>query len=268
MSEKLSFWDAIAPYLNYIENNHLDLSSINKLMNLIDEPVLVIGAGQGLLVEELTKKGYKVDGVDLSPVMVKYAKERRGLELIQADARNLPFSDKSYRTAIIATGVVDFIEDEEQVKLIINEAQRVTQESGKVLVAFYGVHPASAAFLKRIGILTIHNTCRQRRMFELTRLKPIEFISTVKREGGMGTLGAIWSLLKMQMFLPKKERKMVKVLAKLWREVEDPDALIASAAESLPYRNREGVATLFERLGIPINEMRDFDTCVVVQVHS
>jgi 2-polyprenyl-3-methyl-5-hydroxy-6-metoxy-1,4-benzoquinol methylase len=56
----------------------------------------VVGAGQGLLVEGLTRKGFCVDGVELSPVMIEYAKRRRGLELIEADAGNMPFDDRTY----------------------------------------------------------------------------------------------------------------------------------------------------------------------------
>ena len=81
MSDKLKFWEAIAPYLFYLEDNHLDLDSINKLMDLIDGPVLIVGAGQGLLVEELKKKGYTVDGVDIIPLMINYAKENFKEEL-------------------------------------------------------------------------------------------------------------------------------------------------------------------------------------------
>ena len=53
-------------------------------------PVLVVGAGQELLVAELQAKGFKCDGVDLSSEMIKHARSRRGLDLIQADASALP----------------------------------------------------------------------------------------------------------------------------------------------------------------------------------
>ena len=73
--------------------------------------------------------------------MVIYAKKRRGLDIIQGDAKNMPFANNSYKTSVIASGVVDFINDEEQIQSIINETLRVTDDSGKVFVAFYDDHP-------------------------------------------------------------------------------------------------------------------------------
>ena len=49
MGSPLQFWESLAPYLSHIEDNFLDLESINKLKSIINDPVLIIGAGQGLL---------------------------------------------------------------------------------------------------------------------------------------------------------------------------------------------------------------------------
>jgi SAM-dependent methyltransferase len=96
MTVNATFWDAWAPYLQYLEDNLLDLEAINRLSTSVTDPVLVVGAGQGLVVEGLTRKGFCVDSVELSPVMIEYAKRRRGLELIEADAGNMPFDDRTY----------------------------------------------------------------------------------------------------------------------------------------------------------------------------
>ncbi len=131
MADLARFWENWAPYLSHIEDNHLDLENIQRLGAHISDPVLIIGAGQGLLVEQLQKSGHSVDGVELSPLMIKYAKTRRGLELIEANARQLPLADNTYNTTIIATGVVDFLDDESQVELIVNEASRVRGPGGQ-----------------------------------------------------------------------------------------------------------------------------------------
>ena len=47
-----NFWDALAPYHSKIENSYLDLSSLRRILPNIDPPVLVVGAGQGLIVAE------------------------------------------------------------------------------------------------------------------------------------------------------------------------------------------------------------------------
>ena len=149
MKKLTRYWSIWSPYWSYEEDYHLDLDVTDKLANAIKDPVLVIGAGQGLLVERLQLKGFKAEGVDLDPDMIMYGKSRRGLNLIQANAKDMPFEDRSYKTSIIATGVVDFLSDEEEIRLIINEARRVTDDSGKVFVAFYRYHPEVERALRK-----------------------------------------------------------------------------------------------------------------------
>jgi 2-polyprenyl-3-methyl-5-hydroxy-6-metoxy-1,4-benzoquinol methylase len=98
--------------------------------------VLVVGAGQGLIVAELRKNGFRSDGVDLSFEMIRYAEARRGLKFVQADARAMPFGEGIYETIIIASGVVDFMGDEEQIGAIMDEAKRIINPSGNIFVAF------------------------------------------------------------------------------------------------------------------------------------
>ena len=90
MSDTMTFFNSWAPYWSYLEDNYLDIESINKLATIVKSPVLIVGAGQGIIVEQLIKMGFKADGIDLSPQMIEFAKQRRGLDFIQADARNIP----------------------------------------------------------------------------------------------------------------------------------------------------------------------------------
>jgi cyclopropane fatty-acyl-phospholipid synthase-like methyltransferase len=273
MADVARFWETWAPYLSYFEDNHLDLANIKKLDGLISDPVLIVGGGQGLLVEQLQKSGHKVDGVELSPQMIKYAQIRRGLKLIEADARRLPFPDQTYNTAIIATGVVDFLDDDAQIGSIVNEARRVTQASGKVLVGFVGVYPAAERFCRRIGLFTNRGTfnqrtLNQRKVFELTRLSPFETLKIFRRDYQLGVFAALREFLVLQMFLPRKEKKMTKKLAQMWKVVDNPQGLIDSAIESLPYRTEDEIRALFSRLRLPVVKLIGFGNCYVVQIGS
>ena len=89
MSDKLKYWELWSPYWSYIEDNYLDLDSIDRLASVIKDPALVIGAGQGILVEELRKRGLTVDGIDAEPEMVAYAKKRRNLDIILANGKKM-----------------------------------------------------------------------------------------------------------------------------------------------------------------------------------
>lgn len=273
MVEKESYWTAWSPYWSYQEDFFLDSEAINKLATFFTNPVLIIGAGQGLLVEQLKKKNFTVDGIELDPQMISYAKKRRGLDLIEADARNMPFANESYKTSVIATGVVDFMDDEEQIKSIINEALRVTDGSAKVFVAFYKYHPKVEALLKYTGIITDKSLLRFKRLAEMTILSfenPIGFIRTARKEANVGLLIAFFVLMKAQLFLPKKEKKESKKLSALWKQVknelDNPQSLIDCLPELVPYRSREQIMSLFKKLNFTIRNMYFYDSCTIVQL--
>jgi hypothetical protein len=57
MNQASDFWDALAPHHSAIENNYFDLSSLRRIFHELREPILVVGAGQGLIVAELQKRG-------------------------------------------------------------------------------------------------------------------------------------------------------------------------------------------------------------------
>ncbi|HSU53638.1 MAG TPA: class I SAM-dependent methyltransferase, partial [Candidatus Dormibacteraeota bacterium] len=133
---KIEFWNALAPHHHLIENSYLDRRATKGILKRIQSPALVVGAGQGLVVAELQQAGLKCDGVDLSTEMIRYAKLRRGLDLIEADARALPFGTFSYKTIIYATGVIDFMSKEDDIRAVLKEGNRILDSSGIILIAF------------------------------------------------------------------------------------------------------------------------------------
>ena len=260
------YWEAWSPYLYFFEDTFLDLESIERLASVIEDPVLVVGAGQGLLVERLRGKGLEVDGVDQSENMIKYAKKRRGIDLVQADAREMPFLDNSYRTSVIATGVVDFMDDEKQIHLAIRETLRVTDDSGCVFVAFYKYHPEVEQLMKRTGLITKEGFCRFRHMHQQIRLGPIQYICAIGKEANISFIHALLITIKVQMFLPRKEKKAVRNLRKLWKQIENPTLLLESAPETIPYRKKKQIRKMFEKLKIPVRELSDFYSCTLVKL--
>src|ERR1044071_8642430 len=137
MSDCSDFWNVLARFHSEIEDTNFDLASVRRLLPEIESPVLVVGAGQGLIVAELRKCGDECDGVDLSSEMIRQAELRRGITLVEADGKAMPFPTASYSTLIYATGVVDCTADENEIGVMLTEGRRVAKESGKVFVAFY-----------------------------------------------------------------------------------------------------------------------------------
>ena len=161
----------MAPHHSKIENSYLDLAGIRRIIHDIHQPALVVGAGQGLIVAELLRQGIQCDGVDLSSEMVRFAKVRRGLDLVQADACTMPFGKGTYRTIIYATGVIDFMMDEERIQVILQEARRVAADPANIFVAFYRLSAATEDLMIKLGLLDNHVLCLKETL-EIYRLNP------------------------------------------------------------------------------------------------
>jgi len=248
MADMSACWKAWAPYWRDIENTYLDGPTIRRLESEMRSPVLLVGAGQGLLVERLRKDGFCADGIDSEPEMIVYARKRRRLELIEADARAMPFADESYATAIVATGVVDFLDDNKTIRSILAETVRVTRQSGDVFIAFHKMRGRVEKVLDQLGMFVEDGRyyCMRRILraeFESPRL----FVRLTKADRGI--LFALLALLKMQ-FLSRKLK----------------DAFTAAAPEVAPYRREDEVRRLFDILGVTLHQVYTFETCTIVRL--
>lgn len=255
----------MAPHHPPIEDNYLDLASIRCLLPELEQPVLVIGAGQGLIVEELRKQGFQCEGVDWSQEMVKYARIRRGLSLIQADARAMPFNDATYGTLIYATGVIDFMADVEGIRSILDEGRRIVDPSGKIFVAFYRLSRAQEEFLTRLGLLR-QNVLSHRECLELCLLNPVQMLAWVAHKADVGYCCAAALVLRMAVTSTLKEKTASFRMQKIFRKMDSPQSLIRAAQERLPYRNEPEIQNLFKRMEIPIEQFRTLRSCFIVEI--
>lgn len=265
MKQTSDFWDALAPHHSALENNYFDLPSLRRILPEVHEPVLVVGAGQGLIVAELQKRGLQCDGVDFSTEMIRYARMRRGLSLIHADAKAMPLKSGSYQTIIYATGVVDFTGDEAAIKLILDEARRIVSPAGHIFVAFYRASAAVEDFLTRLGLLR-DNMLSHRETLEINRLKPLPMLRWVAKKAGVGYLRAAFLLIRMFVLSTLREKMTGFKMQKVFRQMSDPGSLIESAAEKLPYRNEGEIKNLFRRLGVPMKQPRILSSCFIVRI--
>lgn len=265
MTRSSNFWDALAPHHSKIENSYLDLPSLRRIAHDINPPVLVVGAGQGLIVAELQKKGVPCDGVDLSSEMIRYARIRRGLDLVQADASAMPFGKGTYRTIIYATGVVDFISDEGEIRVIMNEARRIADPSGNIFVAFYRLSVATEDFVARLGLLR-NNVLRHRETLEIYRLSPVQAIAWVAKRTNVGFARAAIMSVRSWAFSSWQEKRNAFRMQRIFAKANRADALIQAAPEKQAYRNEAEIRNLFTRLAIPIKQLGAFGSCCIVRI--
>jgi len=259
------FWDSLAPHHSGIEKSYLDLRSLRLIAHDIHSPALVVGAGQGLIVAALQKQGIGCDGVDLSAEMIRYARLRRELALIHADAKALPFGNGTYKTIIYATGVIDFISDEKAIRVIIDEARRVVEHEGNIFVAFYKFSAATESFLIRLGLLR-SNQLRFRELLEMYRLTPIQTMGWVAKHAKVGYPSAMMLMLRSWACSSWQEKRNAFRMQRIFGEAAYADALIHAAPKFQPYLNAVEIKSLFTRLSVPIRQLQTSRNCNLVQI--
>ena len=265
MTRASEFWDALAPHHAAIENSYLDLASLRRILSSVHRPVLVVGAGQGLLVKELRDRCFQCEGVDFSPQMIRQAKLRRGLDLVEADAKVLPFGAATYSTIIYATGVIDFMADEQEIRAILSEGKRVVKPTGNTFVAFYRLSRAGEEFIAKVGLLE-NNSVSLRRSLELYLLNPAQMVAWVANHARISRFKAALVLFWFAMRNTTQEKVMTFRMQKIFRDPEVARALLGSAAEKQPYRNEAEVRNLFQRLAIPIRRIQPTSSCHLVEI--
>jgi ubiquinone/menaquinone biosynthesis C-methylase UbiE len=108
------------------KNRKIFLSEMNAVMlSSPDGVTLDIGVGSGVFSSNLP-----VDlGVDLSLELLKLSRDR-GLQVVQADASNLPLRNHSFDSAL-STFTICFVEN---LHSMLGEAKRVLRKGGKLVI--------------------------------------------------------------------------------------------------------------------------------------
>lgn len=131
----ITVWEQLADVWELCENQGMATSDLNQVKSSVVSPVLVIGAGQGLLLQVLANWGLDASGIDFSPSMCRRAFERRRILVNHGDAKAVPYTDRTFKSTLISTGVLN-PNDQDECRQIIREALRVTGNSGTVIICF------------------------------------------------------------------------------------------------------------------------------------
>jgi ubiquinone/menaquinone biosynthesis C-methylase UbiE len=273
LMDTVTWWSTWAPVWDLMEDRHFGTSVTESLMDQIQSGVLIIGAGQGLIVRHLARKGLSAIGLDINPEMVQIAKKKYNLDIIEGDAGSLPFEKETFSTVIISSGVVDYGADESMIATFINEAKRVCRPGGKILMAFYRISEPIEKIYKRIGIIDSHNVYHMTRIFdinEIAAVSPTKCMPLIQKWTGKNRLrvGFEWAWVGLSQ--PKEfmgERDWINNIFTKGEELGlSRKTLLDSVPDTLPYRTKKEIEALLGSIHVEYKEIREFYDCSVVVI--
>jgi len=105
----------------------------NKSLKILD-----IGCGTGRHSIEMTKRGYRVTGIDLSDSQLKKAGEKAAeqklkIDFQKQDARQLPFKDEFDLAIMLCEGSFPLMETDEMNYQILQSAAKALKPGGKLI---------------------------------------------------------------------------------------------------------------------------------------
>ncbi|MBU0760676.1 MAG: class I SAM-dependent methyltransferase [Nanoarchaeota archaeon] len=115
-----------------------ELAYLKKLLNK-KQKILDVGCGFGRFTIPLTKQGYKVEGVDITPTLIKRAKqlakkEKLNIKFKIGDMRKLSYKKDSFDAIICMWSVfIELTKKSDQLKTI-KEMLRVLKKKGFTLI--------------------------------------------------------------------------------------------------------------------------------------
>jgi SAM-dependent methyltransferase len=164
--------------------------AFNKSARILD-----VGCGTGRHAIELTRRGYDVTGVDLSPSQLDLAREKsaaEGLDIrfIQQDAREMAFDQEFDLVIMLCEGGFPLMETDEENFRILQGAARAIKTGGKfIFTTLNGLFPLFHSvkdFMDSTGgegmAVTLHNS------FDLMTFRDHNITEVVDDSGRKKTL--------------------------------------------------------------------------------
>lgn len=109
-----------------------------------EDTILDIGSGTGQIAEKMSKQAKKVVCIDIikNSKMLEIANKNENIDFKLADARKLPFKDKTFDKVVLSS-TLQMIHDDYKV---LTECRRVMKNNGKIIISV----PSDFVFIKKI----------------------------------------------------------------------------------------------------------------------
>jgi SAM-dependent methyltransferase len=267
------WWSTWAPLWDLIEDRHFGTRATESLIGQIRSDVLIIGAGQGLIVRYLSAKGYHALGLDINHSMVKIARDKYNLEMVEGDALHLPFRDELFNTVVVSSGVVDYGADKSAIAAFIHEAIRTCRRRGRIFIALYRIPAPIEKIYRKIGVIDPDGVYHMKRIFEINEIaekNPVRCAAPIRKWTGKGMARVYFEWAIIGLTRPKEfmtERKWINNIFKAGKEMGlTRQALIDSVPVALPYRTKGSIEKLLGEIRIDYDEIMEFDDCTVVTI--
>jgi len=133
-------WDQYAPFYDWENARTMGRQDVRFWQDLARResgPVLELGCGTGRITMPIARTGVPVVGVDRSPAMLAYAKQRAKRVrvanrpgLVLGDIRSLPFAPGVFPAVIAPYGILQSLTREADLAAALSEAARVVRQGG------------------------------------------------------------------------------------------------------------------------------------------
>lgn len=163
------FWNTIAPDWDAHHNGQgLQAQHVAEIAPWLQDEVLLIGAGRGLVLEALQAQGWRAVGVDWASQMAAEGRRDGVTGIAVADAEALPFVGGRFGTVLIASGVLMPTHTAPRLHAYVAEAGRVLAPGGALLACLFHSAGLTQARLAAEGVRVPLHTVHAQRFWDLS----------------------------------------------------------------------------------------------------
>lgn len=188
---------------------------------------LDIGAGAGGNTRVLEAAGWRATALEFSDAGVELGRAR-GLDVVQGDARDIPFPDDSFGL-VVAYDVLEHITEDDKV---VAEIARVVRPGGRVLIAVPADPRLWSPHDEAIGHVRRYTRPELVRLFDSPRFRINEVRS--------------WNVLLRPVVARRRKQITDNDLTPVPKVVNGALSLIIKAERYLPVAERSGVSLLLD----------------------